>query len=204
MKIASNHTTTTVELWNPCILFKRRILEFTFEPYFFMKFYYLIYCTPYYLILSFHISLFTGFASQGGAKLCTDDSPQCLCQRVCYPKLPTTMNPCSCGGDDKKKQGGDSVVAAAVPLVAGVFAANQSSPSAPVAVVRADNAAPTVSVGLFSHFLSYILIFFWIDLVSDFFGHSNFQRVVHCLKMKNKSKYYFQRHLDTNGNLYLK
>ena len=155
MKIASNHTTTTVKLWNPCILFKRRILEFTFEPFFLWNFI-ILFIVPH-IILSylFILSLFAGFASQGGAKLCTDDSPQCLCQRVCYPKLPTTMNPCSCGGDDKKQQGGDSVVTAAVPLVAGVFAANQSSPSAPVAVVRADNAAPTVSVVLFEFRIFY-------------------------------------------------
>lgn len=39
-----------------------------------------------------------------GPKLCTDDSPQCLCTRACYPKLIATLSPCSCEGDEKRNQ----------------------------------------------------------------------------------------------------
>ncbi|XP_066934660.1 microtubule-associated protein futsch-like isoform X2 [Clytia hemisphaerica] len=50
-----------------------------------------------------------------GPKLCTDDSPQCLCTRACYPKSFASLNPCSCEGDDKK--GFASQPASAAPLV---------------------------------------------------------------------------------------
>ena len=74
--------------------------------------------------------VYAGLTSQGGPKLCTDDTPQCLCQRACYPKLTTSLNPCSCEGDDKK-----SVAPAADPT------ANQNTPTAENA-----GAIPAVSI----------------------------------------------------------
>ena len=74
--------------------------------------------------MCFFCFLHTVMSSQGGEKLCTDDTPQCLCQRACYPKLTTSLTPCSCEGDDKKS----IAPGTADPAAVGVLT-NQNTPA---------------------------------------------------------------------------